>query len=53
MFLLDTMVLSELNRSQRHAGVVAWVGAQRCVMSRRSRPQLVDSQRVDYVLLGV
>lgn len=29
MFLIDTMVLSELRRRQRNAGVVAWVREQR------------------------
>ncbi|MCP9941945.1 type II toxin-antitoxin system VapC family toxin [Cyanobium sp. ATX 6E8] len=29
MFLIDTMVLSELRRRQRDAGVVAWVREQR------------------------
>ena len=29
MFLIDTMVLSELRRRQRDPGVVAWIGAQR------------------------
>jgi len=29
VFLIDTMVLSELRRRQRDPGVVAWIGAQR------------------------
>ena len=29
MFLIDTMVLSELRRHQRDPGVVAWIGGQR------------------------
>lgn len=29
MFLLDTVVLSELRRRQRNPGVVAWIGRQR------------------------
>lgn len=29
MFLIDTMVLSELRRRQRDPGVVAWIGRQR------------------------
>ena len=29
MFLIDTMVLSELRRRHRDPGVVAWIGAQR------------------------
>ncbi|MEA5444022.1 type II toxin-antitoxin system VapC family toxin [Cyanobium gracile] len=29
MFLIDTMVLSELRRRQRDPGVVAWIGEQR------------------------
>ncbi len=29
MFLIDTMVLSELRRRQRDAGVVAWIAQQR------------------------
>jgi predicted nucleic acid-binding protein len=28
MFLIDTMVLSELRRRQRDAGVVAWIAEQ-------------------------
>jgi toxin FitB len=29
MYLLDTVVLSELRRRERHPGVVAWISAQR------------------------
>ncbi len=29
MFLIDTMVLSELRRRQRDPGVVAWIRGQR------------------------
>ena len=29
MYLLDTMILSELRRRERNAGVVAWIAAQR------------------------
>ena len=29
MFLIDTMVLSELRRRQRNPGVVAWISSQR------------------------
>ena len=29
MFLIDTMVLSELRRRRRDPGVVAWIGSQR------------------------
>ena len=29
MYLIDTMVLSELRRRQRDAGVVAWIAEQR------------------------
>ncbi|MFO7629211.1 MAG: type II toxin-antitoxin system VapC family toxin [Prochlorococcaceae cyanobacterium] len=29
MFLIDTVVLSELRRRQRNPGVVAWIGRQR------------------------
>jgi predicted nucleic acid-binding protein len=29
MFLIDTVVLSELRRRQRDPGVVAWIGSQR------------------------
>lgn len=29
MFLIDTMVLSELRRRQRDPGVAAWIGSQR------------------------
>jgi predicted nucleic acid-binding protein len=35
VYLIDTMVLSELRRRQRDAGVVAWIAEQRqedCVL---------------------
>ena len=35
MYLIDTMVLSELRRRHRDAGVVAWIAEQRqedCVL---------------------
>lgn len=54
MFLIDTMVLSELRRRQRDPGVVAWIAQQRhedCFLSVVSIGEiergLVQQRRVD------